>query len=125
MVEANHVVRSSIATSRPLSFTTRTWKFGPDLGLDFLLHAVDHVRNGELGTAQLSEADRDGLLESLKDAAGREIEVRIDGVPVVGFAVDLRGDTFVRLPASEGAEMISIAAPPGFLEAGFSGEIPE
>jgi hypothetical protein len=125
IVEANHVVRSSIETTRPLAFTTRTWKFGFDLGREFLFHAVDHLRNGAMRAASLTEADRDELLRSLEEAARRDIEVRIDGVPRGGTAFDLDDSTFVRLPASEGAVMISIAAPPAFLEAEFSGEIPE
>jgi hypothetical protein len=125
IVEANHVVRSSLETSSPLAFTTRTWKFGFDLKREFHSHAVDHVRNGTLNAPSLTEADRDELLQSLEDAARREIEVRIDGVPRGGTAFDLDGSTFVRLPASEGIVMISIAAPLAFVEAGFSGAIPE
>jgi hypothetical protein len=125
IVEANHVVRSSLETSVPLAFTTRTWKFGFDLEREFLSHADDHVRNGVPRVASFTEADEDELQLSLDEAGRREIEVRIDGVPRGGTAFDLRGSTFVRLPAGEGAVMISIAAPPAFVEAGFSSGIPE
>lgn len=119
------MVRFSLESFSPLAFTTRTWKFGFDLEREFLSHAVDHVRNGTLNAASLSEAGRDELLQSLEDAARREIEVRIDGEPRAGTAFDLNGSTFVRLPASEGAAMTSIAAPLAFVEAGFSGAIPQ
>lgn len=125
MVEANHVVRSSIDTPSPVAFTTRTWKFGVDHGRDFLFHALDHIRNGAPRSASFAKPERDELLQSLKNAARREIKVRIDGVPLEGTAFDFHGSTFVRLPAGKGAAMISIAAPPAFLTAGFSGTIPE
>ena len=126
MVEANHVVRSSLETPRPLAFTTRTWKFGPNLELDFLLHAVDHLRNGDPAVAALpaTKADRDAVLRSLEDADWREVEVRIDDVIRRGIGADLRGSRFVKL-IGEGAPMMSIAAPVEFVQADFSSSIPE
>jgi hypothetical protein len=127
MVEANHVVRSSLDTSRPLSFTTRTWKFGDDLETSALLHAVDHLRNNdpEAAAAPDSKAYRDEVLRSIRDADRRAIDVRIDGTIRSGHRVDLHGSTFVTLRGVEGAAMISIAAPPEFISVDFSSEIPE
>ncbi len=125
MTEANHVVRSSLQTSRPVAFTTRSWKFGWDVGRDFLSHAIDHIINGMRNSAAPSRAERDELLWLLQHADRREIEVRIDGVPHLGTAFDLFGSTFVRLPEMGGAAMISIAATVPFIEAGFASDIPE
>jgi hypothetical protein len=127
MVEANHVVRSRPDTPEPVSFTTRTWKFGDDLEMAALLHAVDHLRNNDpvAAAAPGTMAYRDEMVRSLRDAARRVIEVRIDGTVRRVHGVELQGSTFVTLTGVGGAAMISIAAPPEFVSADFSSDIPE
>ncbi|WP_440708239.1 hypothetical protein [Herbiconiux sp. YIM B11900] len=127
IVEANHVVRSSLETSNPLSFTTRTWKFGRDLEVEFHLHAMNHLRNGTLVTASapaLSKEEHFDLRQKLADAERRAIDIRIDGVPRSGYAIALHGSTFVRLAGGDDAAMLSIAGPPDILDAGFASDIP-
>lgn len=127
IVEANHVVRSSLETSNPVSFTTRTWKFGYDLEVEFHLHAMNHLRNSTLRTAAapaLSKEEHFDVRQTLADADRRAIDIRINGVPRSGYAIALQGSTFVRLGGWEDAAMISIAAPLEFVEAGFAGDVP-
>ena len=125
MTEANHVVRSSLETSQPVAFTTRTWKFGWDIDSDFLSHVSTHIINGTRRSVIPSQTEHAKSVRSLKDADRREIDVQIDGVTHLGTAFDLFGSTFVRLPEMCGAAMISIAATPPFIEAGFASGIPE
>lgn len=125
IVEANHIVLSSVDSPEPVSFTTRSWKvvFSDH---ESLLHAMDDLGNST--PRRMERTTRGAFAEALEMLGAlprREARVEIDGDVHIGDEFEHLGSVFVRLPGFGGAEMITIAAPRAFIEAGFASDVPE
>ncbi|WP_147305939.1 hypothetical protein [Subtercola boreus] len=125
-VEANHVSVASLESPDPLAFTTRTWKFGNHLDLDFYLHALDYLHVGSSSTSDGSSPKlaRDELLHLLEEADQHAVEISVDGERWRGKVVRLQGAEFVRISEPRQAAMITIAAPAEFIAADYSSQVP-
>lgn len=118
VVESNHVLRSSLSESQPVSFTIRTAKSWTDV--DWLFHGADHVMNTD-PTFQGHDprATRDRIISVFTEKEPAPINVAIDDVQASGEVLQGEGIELVRVLYGTPTSMITIAAPHAIIEAGF------
>lgn len=124
MVEANHVLVSTLGQSRPKSLTTRTWKYGSTVSEDWRLHAIDHLLNTHPNYTWRDPRDaRDVALGKLEHSRVTPVKVLIDEKPVAGKLVHCESLEFICLQVGQTSSLVTIAAPPGIVAAGFTSSV--
>lgn len=119
VVESNHVLRSSLSELQPTSFTVRTSKSWADA--DWLLHGVDHVMNTNPAFREVDDpqAASTQIISAFTERASSPVEVIIDNHRASGEVLRFGGIELIRLFYGVPTSMITIAASPAVISAGF------
>lgn len=125
VLESNQLLRSTLNAAEPTSFTCRTFKSWSDADAEWALHNVDHLMNTHLQYRKMEDPRAaNALLTAALNATDRsDIDILVNHENVHGTMVVFQDSVFVQFFLGSPEVMITIAAPTGIIEAGFTTDL--